>query len=89
MKNFIEYITENYENTEEIINRLEKPEVGYMELKESNFRCGECIFISNNYCNNSKIKSFVNTNKGCCNFYLPKKKDEVDSQDWKIRKAVQ
>ena len=67
--------------------RLKSPEVGYMELKESNFTCGECYFIKENgYCANKSIKCNVNITKGCCNLYIPKRKDEVDSSNWIVNK---
>lgn len=91
-KNIIKFddykINENNDNEKlsNIIDRLKSPEVVYMELKVSQFRCGDCYFIiDNSYCQNKKIKSKVNFYKGCCNLYIPKKRDEVDSEYWSIK----
>lgn len=83
MKNFFDYLTENHEEVLNTIERLKSPDVSYMELKESKFRCAECYFITGNYCKNNKIKSNVSYD-GCCNLYIPKRRDEVDSVNWKI-----
>ena len=57
-----------------------------MELQESNFKCGACYFINERgTCMNEKVKSKVNLEKGCCNLYSPKKRDEVDSANWNIK----
>lgn len=77
------YETSNKDYTE-IINRLESPEIAYMELKVSKFNCGACYFIENGYCKNKKVQSKVSLD-GCCNLYIPKNKDEVDSANWHIK----
>jgi hypothetical protein len=68
------------------IERLKSKEVVYMELKESKFKCGFCIFFKDGYCNNKKIKAIVSGENGCCNLYTPKNKDVVDFDDWSINK---
>jgi len=79
---FENYDNENYDN--ENIERLKSPDVSYMELIESKFRCYECYFYSNGYCTNKKVKSKVSYD-GCCNLYKPKKGDEIDSKNWKVK----
>jgi len=54
-----------------------------MELMKSKFRCNECSFYEHDYCKNVKVKSKVSSD-GCCNLYYPKKRDEVNSKNWKI-----
>jgi len=78
---FENYDNENYDN--ENIKRLKSPDVSYMELMKSKFRCNECSFYEHDYCKNVKVKSKVSSD-GCCNLYYPKKRDEVNSKNWKI-----
>lgn len=66
------------------INRLKSNDVVYMELKESKFMCGFCVFFKDRFCNNNKIKSIVSGDKGCCNLYSPKAKDIVESNEWAL-----
>ena len=75
-------------NDDEAIKRLKSKEVVYMELKESKFMCGQCIFFKDGFCNSSKVKSIVNGSKGCCNLYSPKDKDIVGSFSSKMSELL-
>ena len=71
----------------EAIQRLQAKDVTYMELQESEFRCGQCIFANQEgYCKNKKIMAMVNLKKGCCNLYKPRQQDEVSPDNWVANK---
>lgn len=80
-------VFENYGNVSydnENIERLKSPDVFYMELVDSKFRCHDCNFYEHDYCKNIKVQSKV-SDDGCCNLYYPKKGDAVDSEYWHVK----
>jgi len=80
------HLDNNYEQkptTSETIKRLKSPEVYYMEMYESKFRCHDCHYYEHDYCENTKVQSKV-WDDGCCNLYTPKIGDAIDSTEWHV-----
>lgn len=85
IKTIINEEVKSISEVKDAVQRLKSKEVAYMELKESTFSCSQCIFFKDGYCTNKKILAIVSP-KGCCNLYLPAKKDEKPSEDWQVTK---
>ncbi len=71
------------------LERLQAPEINYMELNEKAgaFSCGKCIFADRkrSYCTNQSVRAFVSATHGCCNLYQPARRGEpLDPDEWAI-----
>ena len=78
-------INEEYQIDESAIERLEK--VVYMELKDSEFKCGKCKFMGDDaFCAHKKIQAKVSRDNGCCNLFYPFYGGVVKPENWVVNK---